>query len=78
MTPVYSNAQPHQPHLRAGHLGDGGCTHPWPTAMRTLLLLTEAVPPSDPALARLSDEELNLLRVVFARLNGGDPPSSIA
>lgn len=78
MTPVHANAQPHQPHLHAGLSGDGGGAHTWPIAMRTLLLLTEAVQPYDPALARLSDEELAFLRAVFARLNGGDTPSSIA
>jgi hypothetical protein len=73
MTPVRSNAQPHQPHLHVVRQSDGVCDSAWPTALRALLLLTDAVHPADPTLARLSDEDLALVRAVLARLNGGEP-----
>jgi hypothetical protein len=44
-------------------------------ALRALLLLTEATTPADPTLARVSDEDLLLLRAIFARLSGGELPS---
>jgi hypothetical protein len=73
MTPVRSNAQPHQPHFHAVRQSDAGCDSAWPTALRALLLLTDAVHPADPALARLSDEDLALIRAVLVRLNDGEP-----
>lgn len=56
--------------------GELGHEPAWPTALRALLLLTEAVHPADPTLARLSDEDLVLLRDSLIRLNGGEPTSA--
>jgi hypothetical protein len=39
------------------------------------MLLTDAVHPGDPALARLSDDDLILLRASLARLAGSEPSS---
>jgi hypothetical protein len=55
--------------------GELGHEAAWPSALRALLLLTEAVHPADPTLARLSDEDLALLRSSLSRLNGGEPTS---
>ena len=75
MTPVRPNAQPHLPPLRIALTGDGAFDAPWPTALRALLLLTEAAHPGDPVLARLSDDDLALLRASLARLSGGEHTS---
>jgi hypothetical protein len=56
--------------------GELGYEPAWPTALRALLMLSEAVHPADPALARLSDEDLALLRASLSRLNGGEPTSA--
>ncbi|RRR66145.1 MAG: hypothetical protein EI684_21155 [Candidatus Viridilinea halotolerans] len=73
MTPVRSSVQPRKPQVHAGNAGEGGDSV-GPTALRALLLLTEAIAPNDPALARISDQELALLRVAMVRLHGGDAP----
>jgi hypothetical protein len=44
--------------------------------MRALLLLSEAAHPGDPLLARLSDDDLALLRASMARLAGAEPTSA--
>ena len=56
--------------------GEHGHESTWPMALRSLLLLTEAVHPADPNLARLSDEELTLLRASLVRLNAGESTSA--
>ena len=56
--------------------GELGHEPAWPAALRALLLLTEAVHPADPTLARLADEDLALLRASLSRLNGGEPTSA--
>lgn len=66
---------PPLPHALGLH-GELGHEAAWPSALRALLLLTEAVHPADPALARLSDEDLALLRSSLSRLNGGEPTSA--
>jgi len=75
MTPVHSNIPTHQPHLHPTHQSDGLSETTTPTALRALLLLTEATTPTDSILARISDEDLVLLRAIFARLSGGELPS---
>jgi len=45
-------------------------------ALRALMLLSEASHPADPALIRLSDEDLAQLRATLIRLNGGEPTSA--
>jgi hypothetical protein len=72
MTPVHSNIPTHQPHLHTTRQSDGCSETASPTALRALLLLTEATTPTDPTLARVSDEDLLLLRAIFARLSGGE------
>lgn len=72
MTPVRPNAQPHQPPLHVVPTGDGAFEAAWPTALRALLLLTEAAHSGDPLLSRLSDDDLALLRASMARLAGGE------
>ncbi|HMQ29787.1 MAG TPA: hypothetical protein PKD53_03625 [Chloroflexaceae bacterium] len=76
MTPARPNAQPQQPPARLAMTGDGAFEHPWPTALRALLLLTEAAHPGDALLARLSDDDLALLRASMARLAGAEPTSA--
>ena len=55
--------------------GELGYEPAWSTALRALLMLSEAVHPADPTLARLSDEDLALLRASLSHLNGGEPTS---
>jgi hypothetical protein len=69
------NATPHSPPPQAAGGGDLGLDAAWPAALRALLLLTDAAHPADPALARLSDEDLARLRAALARLSGGEPTS---
>lgn len=76
MTPVRPTPQPYQPHLHVALSGDGAHEVVWPTALRALLLLTEAAHPGDPTLARLSDDELALLRASLVRLAGGEHTSA--
>lgn len=76
MTPVRPNAQPHQLPFPQALSGDGAFEAAWPTALRALLLLSEAAHPADPLLARLSDDELALLRASMARLAGAEPTSA--
>lgn len=71
MTPVRPNAQPYQPLVRLPHGGDGAPEAAWPMAFRALLILSEAAHPGDPLLARLSDDDLALLRASLVRLTGG-------
>ncbi|PDW04164.1 hypothetical protein [Candidatus Viridilinea mediisalina] len=73
MTPARPNVQPHKTHLHAGCRSDGGGDSTGTTALRALLLLTEAVQPHDQVLNRISDQELALLRAALVRLHGGDP-----
>ena len=74
MTPVRPNAQPQQPPVRVPHIGDSTLEAAWPMAFRALLLLSEAAHPGDPLLARLSDDDLVLLRASLTRLasTGGE------
>lgn len=76
MNPVRPNVQPQQPLVRVSHIGDSGLEAAWPTAFRALLILSEAAHPADPFLARLSDEDLTLLRASLARLAGTEPTSA--
>lgn len=76
MTPVRPNIQPHQPPMGAALAGDGAFEATWPTALRALLLLAEAAHPGDPLLARLSDDDLALLRASMARLAGAEPTAA--
>ncbi|NTU80545.1 MAG: hypothetical protein HGA45_14405 [Chloroflexales bacterium] len=76
MTPARSTAQPNQQPLRVALTGDGSIEVVWPMALRALLLLTDAAHPGDPTLARLSDDDLVLLRASLARLAGGEPTSA--
>jgi hypothetical protein len=48
----------------------------WPAGMRALLLITGAVSPDDTALARVSNDELALLRVSMSMLNSGERTSA--
>ncbi|MFV9507072.1 MAG: hypothetical protein AB4911_21190 [Oscillochloridaceae bacterium umkhey_bin13] len=77
MTPARPDARPHQPYPRMAPHGDNPVEAGWPTGFRALLLLTDAVHPGDPALARLSDDDLRRLRATMLRLNG-DEPTSVA
>lgn len=70
MTPARPNAQPHLPPARVALAGDGAFDAAWPTALRALLLLSEAVHPGDALLARLADDDLALLHASLARLAG--------
>ncbi|WP_129673742.1 hypothetical protein [Candidatus Chloroploca sp. Khr17] len=70
MTPVCSNTQPSHKHLPIASSGDS--VNVSPMALRALLLLSEAVSPGDASLARLSDEELALLRMMLMRLGGSE------
>jgi len=68
-----------QPQLLPFHRAQPGePTHEltWPMALRALMLLSEASHPADPALIRLSDEDLAQLRASLVRLNGGEPTSA--
>jgi hypothetical protein len=47
-----------------------------PTVLRSMLLLSGAAHPADPTLARLSDEELLLLRASLIALTADDPTSA--
>ncbi|MEI8167526.1 MAG: hypothetical protein WCG26_14185 [Chloroflexales bacterium] len=75
MPPVRPTPQPQQPPFRVAFSGDGAAEVAWPTALRALMLLTDAVHLGDPALARLSDDDLILLRASLARLAGSEPSS---
>jgi hypothetical protein len=76
MTPVRPNTHPQMPPMAMALTGDGSLEGAWPTAMRALLLLTEAAHAGDPLLARLSDDDLALLRASMARLAGAEPTSA--
>lgn len=76
MTPVRRQNQPAHsapPHGASG--GEPGLDAAWSVALRALLLLTDAAHPADPTLARLSDEDLALLRAALGRLADGEPTS---
>ncbi|WP_141509046.1 hypothetical protein [Candidatus Chloroploca asiatica] len=70
MTPVCSNTQPSHMYLPIASSGDSVTVSPM--ALRALLLLSEAVSPGDASLARLSDEDLALLRMMLMRLGGSE------
>lgn len=77
MTPAHrQNSPSHSLPPQGAHGGDPGPESVWPVALRALLLLTDAVHPADPALSRLSDEDLAQLRAALARLSGGEPTSA--
>lgn len=71
-----SDPQPQLLPLHRARSGDPVHEFAWPMALRALMLLSEAAQPSDPALARLSDESLAQLRASLVRLNGGEPTSA--
>jgi hypothetical protein len=76
MTPARRQNQPNHPLPPQG--AGGGELYPdaaWPVALRALLLLTDAAHPADPTLARISDEELAMLRASLGRLADGEPTS---
>jgi hypothetical protein len=77
MTPARrQNSPSHNLPPQRAHGGDLGSEPVWPVALRALLLLADAAHPADPALARLSDEDLALLRASLVRLSGGEPTSA--
>lgn len=67
-----------QPHGPLPHFvaGDMASETGWPAALRALLLLSEASAATDPLLARLTDEELALLRASLVRLSGIEPTNA--
>lgn len=67
--------QPHGP-LPPLVVGDMASETGWPAALRALLLLSEASAANDPLLARLTDEELALLRASLVRLSGIEPTNA--
>lgn len=67
--------QPHGPIPRFS-AGDMASEAGWPVALRALLLLSEASAATDPLLARLTDDELALLRASLVRLSGIEPTSA--
>jgi hypothetical protein len=76
MTPARRQNQSSLP-LPPHHIGgDLGADAAWPVALRALLLLTDATHPADPTLARLSDDDLALLRAALVRLSDGEPTSA--
>lgn len=76
MTSVQPDARPHYSYPRLAHHSDSPVDAGWPTAFRALLLLTEAVHPGDAALARLTDDEIRLLRASLTRLGGNEHTSA--
>lgn len=77
MTPARRpNSPSHNLPPQRAHRGDLGPESVWSVAMRALLLLTDAAHPADPALARLSDEDLAQLRAALAALSGDEPTSA--
>lgn len=67
--------QPHGPFLPLV-AGDMASETGWPAALRALLLLSEASAANDPLLARLTDDELALLRASLVRLSGIEPTNA--
>lgn len=59
-----------------GRPGDPAADPAWPASLRALLLITGAVAPEDPALARVSNDDLALLRVSMGMLANGDHTSA--
>lgn len=77
MTPAHrQNSPSHTPPPARVYGGEPGLEASWPVTLRALLLLTDAAHPADPTLARLSDEDLALLRASLARLTDGEPTSA--
>jgi hypothetical protein len=74
MTPVQRVTQPNLIPTLSGErrTSDGFFA---PTVLRSMLLLSGAAHPADPTLARLSDEELVLLRAALMALAVTDPTS---
>lgn len=59
-----------------GRAVDGAGEAAWPAGMRALLLITGAVSPDDSALARVSNDELALLRASMSMLSSGERTSA--
>lgn len=75
MTPVQRVPQPNRiPALGGERRASEGFFAP--TVLRSMLLMSGAAHPADPALARLSDEELVLLRASLMALSIADPTSA--
>lgn len=69
MPTVRSANQPlYPPHARLV-AGDMASEAGWTTALRALLLLNDAPCAADPLLARLTDDDLSLLRTALVALN---------
>lgn len=77
MTPARrSDQQPQLVPIRRAPSGESGPELAWPTALRALMLLSEAAQPADLMLTRLSDESLAQLRASLVRLNDDEPTSA--
>ncbi len=76
MPSAHRNVQPQNPYLPLAPVTDAVSEALWPTAQRALLLLSEAVSLGDPLLARLSDEDLSLLRASLSLLTSSEPTSA--
>ncbi|MEI7644886.1 MAG: hypothetical protein WCJ55_11450 [Chloroflexales bacterium] len=61
-----------------GRTADGSGDSTWPAGLRALLMITGAVHPDDAALARVSNDDIALLRVSMNMLLGGNEPTSAA
>ena len=70
------DSQPQLLPFHRAHPGEPTHQLTWPMALRALMLLSEAAHPADPALTRLSDEDLAQLRATLVLLNGGEPTSA--
>jgi len=59
-----------------GRTTDGSGDTSWPAGLRALLMITGAVHPDDAALARVSNDDLALLRVSMSLLASSEPTSA--
>lgn len=67
---------PHGGESWHGRPNDPATDPAWPAGLRALLLISGAVAPDDPSLARTSNEDLALLRVSMSMLASGDHTSA--
>ncbi len=75
-----SHYAPTLPHLGSdgwpGRTADSTGDSSWPAGLRALLVITGAVHPDDAALARVSNDDLALLRVSMSMLGSSEPTSA--
>ncbi|MEI8306163.1 MAG: hypothetical protein WCF99_03755 [Chloroflexales bacterium] len=81
MSPArHTHYAPTLPHLGSdgwpGRTTDGTGDPTWPAGLRALLMITGAVHPNDAALARVSNDDLALLRVSMSMLGSSEPTSA--